>query len=268
MASTQLLSPRGAFDVTPAASLDVSALDALCSASLDALLAATADGAGARAAPQQQQQQQRTPTPPAGASPVPAIEAPAAASVAASPIDPERAARAAAARERVAASWQYRKTGSAPAAAVLASLGAKWLPAGGPQALTDTGSALIAAHGLDDTFYVYDLGNTVRLWRAWRAALPRVQPFYAVKCNPEPGMLRLLASMGAGFDCASKAELESVLALGVPPSRIIFAHPCKRGSDIRYAREHGVLYTTFDSESELAKLAAGYPCVGCVLRIR
>jgi ornithine decarboxylase len=108
----------------------------------------------------------------------------------------------------------------------------------------------------------------VRLWRAWRAALPRVQPFYAVKCNPEPAICRLLAAMGSGFDCASKAELEQVLALGVPASRIIFAHPCKRASDIRYAREHGIQYTTFDSESELTKLAAGYPSVGCVLRIR
>jgi len=65
-----------------------------------------------------------------------------------------------------------------------------------------------------------------------------------------------------------QAELAAVLALGVPTSRIIFAHPCKRASDIRYAREHGIQYTTFDSESELNKLAAGYPSVGCVLRIR
>ncbi len=80
--------------------------------------------------------------------------------------------------------------------------------------------------------------------QAWRAAMPRVAPFYAVKCNPEPGMLRFLVAMGTGFDCASKGELEMMLQLGVPPSRIIFAHPCKRASDIRYAREHGVQYTT------------------------
>lgn len=33
--------------------------------------------------------------------------------------------------------------------------------------------------------------------------MPRVTPFYAVKCNPEPGILRLLDALGTGFDCAS-----------------------------------------------------------------
>jgi diaminopimelate decarboxylase len=46
-------------------------------------------------------------------------------------------------------------------------------------------SALIKAHALDDTTYLYDLGNTTRLFKAWCGALPRVKPFYAVKCNPE-----------------------------------------------------------------------------------
>jgi diaminopimelate decarboxylase len=36
----------------------------------------------------------------------------------------------------------------------------------------------------------------------------------------------------------------------------------------RYAREHGVEYTTFDCVSELEKIAAGYPAFKCVLRIR
>jgi ornithine decarboxylase len=74
--------------------------------------------------------------------------------------------------------------------------------------------------------------------------MPRVMPFYAVKCNPEPGILKLLVAMGAGFDCASQGEVEMMLRLGVHPSRIIFAHPTKRASDIRYAREHNVQFTT------------------------
>ncbi|KAG2483874.1 hypothetical protein HYH03_017268 [Edaphochlamys debaryana] len=98
--------------------------------------------------------------------------------------------------------------------------------------------------------------------------MPRVVPFYAVKCNPEPGILKLLVAMGAGFDCASKGELDMMLRMGVSPSRIIFAHPCKRASDIRYAREHGVQYTTFDTVSELHKIASMNPDFKCVLRIR
>lgn len=98
--------------------------------------------------------------------------------------------------------------------------------------------------------------------------MPRITPFYAVKCNPEPGMLKLLNAMGTGFDCASKGELEMMLKMGVHPSRIMFAHPCKRASDIRFARDHGVQFTTFDTESELHKIAALNPAFKCVLRIR
>jgi ornithine decarboxylase len=98
--------------------------------------------------------------------------------------------------------------------------------------------------------------------------MPRVQPFYAVKCNPEPALLKLLAALGAGFDCASKAELEAVLALGVPKDKIIFAHPCKRACDLRFCRDVGVQVTTFDTESELAKVAATCPSIQLVLRVR
>lgn len=98
--------------------------------------------------------------------------------------------------------------------------------------------------------------------------MPRVLPFYAVKCNPEPGMLKLLNALGTGFDCASKGELDMMLKMGVHPSRIIFAHPCKRPCDIRYARDAGIMYTTFDTESELHKIAALNPAFKCVLRMR
>ena len=63
---------------------------------------------------------------------------------------------------------------------------------------------------------------------------------YVVAARLQPALLKLLASLGAGFDCASKAELEAVLALGVPRERIIFAHPCKRACDLRFARDAGI----------------------------
>lgn len=39
--------------------------------------------------------------------------------------------------------------------------------------------------------------------------MPRIQPYYAVKANPDPVMLKLLASMGVNFDCASRVRLET-----------------------------------------------------------
>ncbi len=47
------------------------------------------------------------------------------------------------------------------------------------------------------------------------------------------GLLRVLAELGAGFDCASTAEVAAVMALGVEPDRIVFANPCKRPNDIK-----------------------------------
>lgn len=56
-----------------------------------------------------------------------------------------------------------------------------------------------------------------------------------------------------------QGELEQVLGLGVAPSRIIFANPCKAVSHIQYAARCGVQLLTFDSEEELTKLARHHP---------
>jgi diaminopimelate decarboxylase len=46
------------------------------------------------------------------------------------------------------------------------------------------------------------------------------------------GMMGMLGALGAGFDCASPGEIDAVLALGVPPERIIYAHPVKSPSQV------------------------------------
>ena len=85
------------------------------------------------------------------------------------------------------------------------------------------------------------------------------EPFYAVKCNNDPGILQVLAYLGTGFDCASKAEIEQVLSLGVDSNRIVYANPCKMRSNIKYARDENVLKMTFDNEEELLKIKEYYP---------
>ena len=89
----------------------------------------------------------------------------------------------------------------------------------------------------------------------------------AVKCNDDPGILQTLATLGTGFDCASKAEIGQVLSLGVTPERVIYAHPCKTTSHIRFAAAANVHMTTFDNEPELHKIKALHPAAQLVLRI-
>ena len=49
-----------------------------------------------------------------------------------------------------------------------------------------------------------NLGQLLNRYDKWMANLPQVQPFYAVKCNDDPAILKTLAALGCGFDCASK----------------------------------------------------------------
>ena len=60
---------------------------------------------------------------------------------------------------------------------------------------------------LEDPVCIVDLGVVARLFRDWMTAMPRVVPFYAVKANNDEGILAMLAALGAGFDCASDAEV-------------------------------------------------------------
>ncbi|RPA83370.1 hypothetical protein BJ508DRAFT_207225 [Ascobolus immersus RN42] len=121
--------------------------------------------------------------------------------------------------------------------------------------------------GGEDPFFVVDLGEVYRQHLRWKKNLGRVEPFYAVKCNPDPAILRLMVKLGNGFDCASKAEIDMVLRAGGHPSKIIYAQPCKTNSYIRYAKSVGVSLMTFDNADELYKIKQLYPAARLVLRI-
>jgi len=120
----------------------------------------------------------------------------------------------------------------------------------------------------EDAFYVVDIQDILRKHKNWLLKMPRVQPFYAVKCNSTPIVLEILASLGIGFDCASKAEIDSVLNLGVSPNNIIYANPCKTKSFIQHAANVGVDVMTFDNELELYKVRQFHPNARMVLRIK
>ncbi|KAK8633756.1 hypothetical protein V6N13_014594 [Hibiscus sabdariffa] len=119
-----------------------------------------------------------------------------------------------------------------------------------------------------DPFYVLDMGAIRSLVNTWFHNLPMVQPFYAVKCNPNPAFLKEMAALGTGFDCASLAEMETILSLGVSPDRIVFANTCKPESHIKYAAKVGVNLTTFDSKCELEKIKRCHPKCALLIRIK
>lgn len=118
-----------------------------------------------------------------------------------------------------------------------------------------------------DPFFVIDLGQVVRQMDSWRAELPMVAPFYAVKCNNDLKLLQTMVSLGAGFDCASKQEFDTMLSLGVDPTDIVFANPCKQVSHIKAASRAGIKMVTFDNAFELPKIKDNWPGAEVLLRI-
>lgn len=116
-------------------------------------------------------------------------------------------------------------------------------------------------------FSAVDLGRLIYQARLWKMYLPRVQPYYAVKSNPDINILRTLHILGVNFDCASKGEIEMVLNLGAEPQQIIYANPAKGFEHIVYAKEMDVHLMTFDNLTELRKIVHLFPDAEVVLRI-
>lgn len=119
----------------------------------------------------------------------------------------------------------------------------------------------------EKAFYIVDLADLHRAYNQWVTLLPRVKPFYAIKCNPNPVIVDVLSSLNTNFDCASENEIKQVIEVTNDPSRIIFANPCKMTSQIRYARANDVDLMTFDCEEELYKIKLYHPYTKLILRI-
>lgn len=126
----------------------------------------------------------------------------------------------------------------------------------------------IASNIQERSFYVVDMYDIYKKHLKWIQLMPRIKPFYAVKCNNLPEIVAQLASFGIGFDCASRGEIEQVLSYGVDPAKIIYANPCKTKSHIKHASNVNVDLMTFDNELELRKVAQLHPNAKLVLRIK
>ncbi|KQZ14430.1 MULTISPECIES: ornithine/lysine decarboxylase [unclassified Mesorhizobium] len=94
---------------------------------------------------------------------------------------------------------------------------------------------------------------------AFEKALPDSKIYYAVKANPAPEILRLLAAMGSSFDTASVAEAEMAMDAGAPASRISFGNTIKKERDIARAYELGIRLFAVDCVEEVEKVARAAP---------
>ena len=106
---------------------------------------------------------------------------------------------------------------------------------------------------------VVDLDVVRENYLGLRRWLPVAQVYYAVKANPAPEIVRMLADLGSSFDVASRGEIDLCLANGARADKISFGNTIKKQADIAYAYDKGVRLYAFDSIGELEKLAVAAP---------
>ena len=111
----------------------------------------------------------------------------------------------------------------------------------------------------DGPCLVVDLDVVRENYQTFAKALPDSRVFYAVKANPAPELLSLLAALGSCFDTASVAEIEMVLAAGATADRISFGNTIKKERDIARAFALGVRLFAVDCKAEVEKISRAAP---------
>ena len=111
----------------------------------------------------------------------------------------------------------------------------------------------------DEPCLVIDLAKVRANYDAFRKSMPESAIFYAVKANPHPQVLRLLASAGSSFDCASVAEIRMAIEAGATADRISYGNTIKKERDIAAAFHLGVRMFAVDCLEEVDKIARAAP---------
>jgi diaminopimelate decarboxylase len=127
--------------------------------------------------------------------------------------------------------------------------------------------SLLAARVGQTPFYAYDRGLLRARVAELRAALPKaIKLHYAMKANPMPAVVALMAGLVEGIDVASAGELKVALDCGADPAEVSFAGPGKRDPELRQAVASGVLVNV-ESMRELPVLAQAAQQLGRAARV-
>ena len=130
-----------------------------------------------------------------------------------------------------------------------------------------TPEVIAALQRIPNAVLLYDLAQIEENYLTFPEAEPGVEVYYAVKCAPNARVVQHIAALGGGFDFASRAELDLVLATGVSPTRCIFSNTVKPVESIRYAYDHGIRMFVADSTHEVQKIAQNAPGSSLYVRL-
>ena len=125
---------------------------------------------------------------------------------------------------------------------------------------------LEAASKFGTPLYAYD-------WQIIQTQLERLQTafgtakiFYAMKANPNLGIITRLNTLGAGFEAVSGGELERAVLAGATGTQIVMNGPGKLSADYARAKEVGA-YIILDNADEAARAAKYAPNAQVLIRV-
>jgi ornithine decarboxylase len=127
----------------------------------------------------------------------------------------------------------------------------------------------LSEHSPETPCLIVDLDVIAEAYDLLSRYLSVASIYYAVKANPAPEIVAMLAGKGSNFDVASPAEIKLCLGGGggATAERLSFGNTIKKERDIAFAYDKGVRLFAFDSEAELLKLARTAPAARVFCRI-
>ncbi|TFG62625.1 MAG: type III PLP-dependent enzyme [Spirochaetales bacterium] len=125
--------------------------------------------------------------------------------------------------------------------------------------------------------FIIDMEKIRQNYYLFERLFPRVQVYYAVKSNSDPGIVKTLFNLGSRFDVASLAEFNLVYEhikdytleeqKAYIWDKIIYANTIKRVDTLHILNKYEPL-VTYDNAEELKKIKAHCPDAGVVLRVK
>ena len=116
-------------------------------------------------------------------------------------------------------------------------------------------SLLHLASEIKQAFYIYDLDGILKRMQYFKKCTSPARPYYSMKANSHPGLLKALCFEGVGVDVVSGGEITLALQAGFTGKDIIFSGVGKTAQEIMQGLQEDILQFNVESVSELKKIA-------------
>src|SRR5882672_8168849 len=114
-----------------------------------------------------------------------------------------------------------------------------------------TNSIIKQTQSFQTPFLVIDLDKVRKNYRQMKKSFKDIDIFYAMKANDNPKILEVLRDEGSSFEISSLSELNTLLALNIPPQKIVCFNSIKNQEFLKFMNKKGVKIMAYDSYDEV-----------------